>query len=186
MLNEALTNTCSACHSQTACSWWHCTPVSWQLTMSIKHLASEQRFWVEVVEDKLAEAIAGWRQWRLCTDIAAVVLSICSGKELFCSQVLTCMKQLAPSPRLWFPVLQHEPVYFINLFEMPRYARTLYSMNHKKLGWGGGKKRGGMLENNIQKYTLANWSLVIRECSMVTVGLKHLPLTAESEFNLSS
>ena len=77
-----------------------------------------EEFWVEVEEDKLAEASTGWRQCRLHTDITALVPSISSGKELFWSQVLVRMEQLAPRPRLWFPTLQHEPVYFANLFEV--------------------------------------------------------------------
>lgn len=60
------------------------------------------------------------------TDISALVLSINSGKELFCSRLLLHMEQLAPSPRLCFPALQHEPVYFANLFEKLRYARASF------------------------------------------------------------
>lgn len=85
-----------------------------------------EEFWVEVEEDKPAEVSTGWRQRRLHTDIAALVPSINSGKELFCSQVLLHMEQLAPSPRLWFPALQHEPVYFVNVFEKLRYVRASF------------------------------------------------------------
>ena len=88
------------------------------------------------------------------------------------------MERLAPSLRLWFPALQYEPVYFANLSEKLRYARASYSMNHKK--------RGDGLEDGIQKCTLASPTLVLSDCSMGTAGLKHLPLTAESKFSLSS
>lgn len=81
---------------------------------------------VETEEDKLGEASTGLGQGRLHIDVAALLSSINSGKELFCCQVLLHMEHLALTPRLWFLALQHETVYFVNLFKYLKYARASF------------------------------------------------------------
>lgn len=122
---KQLSNTCSACHSKTACSWWHCTPVLWQLTTSVKQLASKHKSFGYRVWKTNPQMWFAWmqRQWRLHTDTAALALSINSFKEFF---LPGSMYGTACSyPSLWFSALQHKPVYFANYLRrwgMPKFS----------------------------------------------------------------